>query len=182
MFDISVDIFYISIMSPDISVDMFYISVMSPDISVDVENIPFLYSKQILLVLKTSRQLCCPEYRSGQTILLVLKKTRIVWSPRSAYRQDRQACQQDRYSGQQSCVAGQQSCVSEQQSYQLVRISGVLYPYQLSFPECASVYPVGKRTSTKHCVVFSNGFGIFTFIRTRSSSFTPLFLRATPLQ
>ena len=46
MFDISVDIFYISIMSPDISVDMFDISIMLPDISVDVENIPFLYSKQ----------------------------------------------------------------------------------------------------------------------------------------
>ena len=31
-----------------------------------------------------------------------------------------------------------------------------LYPYQLSFPECASVYPAGKRTSTKHCGGFFN--------------------------
>jgi len=35
------------------------------------------------------------------------------------------------------------------------------YPYQWSFPECASVYPAGKRTPTKHCADFSTGFGIF---------------------
>ena len=36
----------------------------------------------------------------------------------------------------------------------------VLYHYQLSFPERASVYPTGKRTPTEHCAGFSNGFGI----------------------
>ena len=36
----------------------------------------------------------------------------------------------------------------------------ILYPYRLSFPECASVYPMGKRTPTKHCADFSNSFGI----------------------
>ena len=37
--------------------------------------------------------------------------------------------------------------------------SGVLYHYQLRFPECASVYPTGKRTPTKHCVGFFNRLG-----------------------
>ena len=34
------------------------------------------------------------------------------------------------------------------------RLGGVQYPHPLSFPECASVYPTGKRTPTKHCSGF----------------------------
>jgi len=35
-----------------------------------------------------------------------------------------------------------------------------LYSHPLKFPVSASVYPLGKRTSTKHCQVFSTDYGV----------------------